>query len=204
MIHSISDGETSIEGTENLLNHATAYYKELFGPAPGNLFHLSPDTWGSHEKLNDEDNEFLTRPFSEEEVRKALFEMESNRAPGPDNILAEFYKCCWDFVKIDIMCLFEAFHAGNLNVARLNYGIITLISKISGAKKIQQFHPICLLRCPYKLLTKVLDNRVAFLADKLISRHQNAFIKNRNIMDGILTLHEVLHHTYVKNKWVWC
>ena len=56
------------------------------------------------------------------------------------------------------MRLFTAFHAGELDVCRLNYGIITLLPKINGANKIQQFRPICLLRCPYKLITKVLDN----------------------------------------------
>src|SRR4051812_26663651 len=113
--------------------------------------------------------------------------MESNRAPGQDHIPAEFYQKCWDFVKGDLMSLFEAFHSGSLEVERLNYGIITLLPKIDGANKIQQFRPICLLRVPYKLLTKVLDNRAALVADKLISYCQNAFIKNRNIMDGILS-----------------
>ena len=126
--------------------------------------------------------------------------MDSNRAPGPDNIPAEFYRFYWDVVKDDIMNLFKAFHERTLDVERLNYGTITLIPKINGAKKIQEVRPICLLRCPYKLITKVLDNRVAVFAYKLISRHQNAFIKKRNIMDGILTLHEILHHTHVKKK----
>jgi len=199
-IHSLTNGETFIEGTKNLLNHATAFYKELFGLAKGNLFHLSIDRWSSDEKLSVDDNIILTSVFTEEEVKKALFSMESNRAPGPDDIPVEFYKHYWDFVKGDIMRLFEAFHNNTLDVARLNYGIITLIPKINGAKKIQKYRPICLLRCPYKLITKVLDNRVAVFADKLISKYQNAFIKHRNIMDGILTLHEVLHHTHHKKK----
>lgn len=67
-------------------------------------------------------------------------------------------------------------------------------------KKIQQYRPICLLHCPYKLITKVLNDRVDLYSDVLISRHQNAFIKHRNIMDGILTLHEVLHHTQRQKK----
>lgn len=53
----------------------TSYYKDLFGRAPGNLFHLSPGTWGEHEKLFDEDNILLTRVFSEGEVKDALFGM---------------------------------------------------------------------------------------------------------------------------------
>lgn len=136
-IHSFTDGEVIIEGTQNLLDHATAYYKNLFGPASGNLFHLAPDTWMDEEKLTEEDNLILTSEFTEEEVKKALFSMESNRAPGPDNIPVEFYKHCWEFVKNDIMHLFKAFHNNTLDVARLNYGVITLIPKMNGAKKIQ-------------------------------------------------------------------
>lgn len=61
-----------IEDTDNLLRHATTFYKDLFRPAPGDIFHLDPDTWGADEKLNMEDNEFLTRPFSEAEVKKSF------------------------------------------------------------------------------------------------------------------------------------
>lgn len=57
-----------------------------------------------------------------------------------------------------------------------------------------------MLHCPYKLITKVLSDGVDLYSDVLISRHQNAFIKHRNIMDGILTLHEVLHHTQRQKK----
>lgn len=60
---------------------------------------------------------------------------------------------------------------------RLNCGIIMLTPKLNGAKKIHQFRPICLLWCPYKLVTEVLDNNVAVFADKLISRYQNPFNK---------------------------
>lgn len=77
------------------------------------------------------------------------------------------------------MRLFGAFHNNSLHVARLNYGVITLLPKLNGAKKIQQYRPICLLGCPYKLITKVLNDRVALYSDVLISRHQNAFIKHR-------------------------
>ena len=124
------------------------------------MLQIDLSIWGEEEKLDDEDNEVLCRPFSEEEVKNALFSMNNNRAPGPDNIPAEFYQHFWDIMKKYIMRLFTALYEGTLDVHRLNYGIITLLPKINGANKIQQFRPICLLRCPYKLITKVLDNRV--------------------------------------------
>ena len=98
-IHSLNVCDVAIEGTDNILCHATDFYKSLFGPAPGNLFVFDTEIWGDNERLDEPDNLILTRPFSEEEVKIALFSMNSNRAPGPDNIPAEFYHHCWEIVK---------------------------------------------------------------------------------------------------------
>lgn len=81
---------------------------------------------------------------------------------------------------------------------RLNYGIITLLPKLSDANKIQQYRPICLLRSMYKWITKTMDIRTEPFADKLFSVQQNAFIKKRQIVDGILSLHEIMHHAHIK------
>ena len=78
---------------------------------------------------------------------------------------------------------------------RLNYGILTLLPKIQDAAKIQQFRPICLLNCFYKWITKVLTIRLETLANRLILKTQAAYLKGRNIMNGVLALHEILHET---------
>jgi hypothetical protein len=120
--------------------------------------------------------------------------------PGPDNIPTEFYQHCWVVVKNDIKNPFIKFHEGNLDVQRLNYGVITLLPKMADANKIHQFMPICLLRCIYKLITKILTIRLEPYASKLFSVQQNAFIKNRFLMDGGFLLHEVMHHVHIKKQ----
>lgn len=60
----------------------------------------------------------------------------------------------------------------------------------------QQFRPICLLNFIYKLITEVLTIRLEKVVDRLISYHQSAFIKGRNIVDGIIALHEIMHGTW--------
>ena len=142
----------------------------------------------------------LIMPFTEHEVKTTLFQMEKNKAAGPDRIPIEFYQCCWNIIKEDIMDLFSKFHQGLLNVSRLNYGIITLLPKIHEAEKIQQYRPICLLNCIYKLITKILTLRLEKVADKLILNSQSAFMKGRNIMNGIMALHEILHETKRRNE----
>jgi len=177
------------------LDHATQYYKQLFGPAPGNILPIDPNLWLDDEKVTKEDNLLLTQPFSESEIKYALFQMEKNKAAGPDKIPIEFYQCCWEVIKQDILHFFQEFYLGTLNVCRLNYGIITLLPKVQDAAKIQQYRPICLLNCLYKWITKVLTIRLESLANKLISKSESALLKGRNIMNGVLALHEVLHET---------
>jgi hypothetical protein len=103
-------------------------------------------------------------------------------------------------VKGDIFNLLTAFLSGTLDIQRINYGTITLLPKVSDADKITQYRPICLMRCIYKLITKVLTIRLEPYADKLFNKNQNAFIKKRNIMDGILSLQEIFHHSHVKKQ----
>lgn len=78
--------------------------------------------------------------------------------------------------------------------------MITLLRKLSEANRIEQYRPICLLRCIYKWITKTLDLRTDPFSAKLFSIHQNAFIKKRFIVDGILSLHELLHHAHIKKQ----
>jgi hypothetical protein len=93
--------------------------------------------------------------------------MEKNKAAGPDKIPIEFYQNWWDIVRLDIIQLFNGFFNQTVDISRLNYGIITLLPKIKEAAMIQQYHPICLLNCLYKLITKTLTLRMEKVVDKL-------------------------------------
>lgn len=180
---------------EKLLEHATEYYRELFGPESEYDIQLDPSIWDNVESLNEVDNDCLCRPFSEIEITDALFLMERNKAPGPDKIPIEFYQHRSEIVKGDILELFNDFYHNKVDISRLNYGNITLLPKVKEASKIQQYRPICLLNYLYKLITKPLTLRLECFADRLIHKTQSAFMKDRNITSGILCLHEILHET---------
>jgi hypothetical protein len=126
--------------------------------------------------------------------------MKKNTAPGPDHMPVEFYQSCWEIIKADFMEMIQEFWKHELDIDRLNYGVITLLPKIKEAAKIQQYRPICLLNVSYKIITKSLMLRFEDCMSRIICVSQNAFIKGRNIMDGVLSLHEILHETKRKNK----
>jgi hypothetical protein len=142
----------------------------------------------------------LTRPFTEEEIKIVVKTMKGNTTLGPDHIPVEFYQTCREIIKTDLMDMFLEFRRNELGVDRLNYRILTLIPKLRDATKIQQYRPICLLNVSYKIITKALMLRFEECMSRIINKSQNAFIKGKNIMDGVLSLHEILHDTKNKKK----
>ena len=96
--------------------------------------------------------------------------------------------------------MFTELQNNEMKMERLNYGLITLLPKVKEANRIQQYRPICLLNVVYKIFTKSLMLRLEPIMGKIINKCQTGFIKGRNILDGIMSLHEILHDTKVKKK----
>ena len=151
-------------------------------------------------QVSQSENDFLTAPFTEKEIRDAIFDMEHNKAPGPDGFPAEFYQQFWDVIKGDLMQMFHDLHKDDLPLFSLNFGVITLVPKTQGASKIQQYRPICLLNVSFKIFTKVATIRINSVADHLISPTQTAFMRGRNILERVVILHEIIHELHRKNQ----
>lgn len=144
------------------------------------------------------ENDFVTAPFSEEEVRAVVFGMESNKAPSPDGFPAEFYQKFWEVIKYDLLNFFNEFYTGDLPLFSLNFGVITLIPKVKEANRIQQYRPICLLNVSFKIFTKNATNRINSVVDRIVRPSQTAFMRGRNILDGLVVLHETIHELHRK------
>ena len=163
-IFQLEDENNIITGDAQLKEHITSYYKNLFGPSPNSHIMLDESQTDDIPQVSQLENEYLTDTFSQEEVRAAIFQMEHNKAPGPDGFPPEFYQVFWNLIKDDLMALFTDFHQGNLPLNRLNFGTIILLPKKKDAKVIQQYRPICLLNVSFKIFTKVATNRLSTIA----------------------------------------
>jgi len=188
------------EGQENLKVFITKYYKDLFGSSQRNNFSLDESQINDIPQINEEENKQLIEEFTEKEVREAIFQMKHNKAPGPDGFPVEFYQAFWSLIKDDLMAMFREFHAGNLPLFNLKFGIITLIPKQKEVKQIQQYRPICMLNVSFKIFTKVLANRLTAVAEKVVRKSQTAFMPGRNILEGVVVLHETIHELHKKKK----
>ena len=197
-IYSLVQDEGTIEGHEQLKSYITKFYKGLFGAPDEGNFMLDESRTDDIPQVSVEENNHLTAPYSEEEVKKAVFQMELNKAPGPDGFPAEFYQNFWDVIKVDLLHLFSCLHVGQLELFRLNFGEIILLPKINEAERIQQYRPICLLNVSFKIFTKVATLRLNTVADHVVRPSQTAFMQGRNILDGVVTLHEMVHELHRK------
>jgi hypothetical protein len=135
---------------------------------------------------------WLEREFEEEEVKKVVLAMEGDKVPGLDGFSIAFFYVCWEVVKEDIMKIFREFHAEGKFETTLNSTFISLIPKIPNASDMKDFRPISLVGVIYKIIAKVLANKLKGVLEKVISKRQSAFIKGRQILDPILIANESL------------
>ena len=95
-------------------------------------------------QVTTEENAMLVAPFSKDEVRAAINQMNYSTTPSPNGFPPEFHQVFWHEIKDDQMALFREFHKGELPLHILNFGTIILLQKRIEAKQIQQYRPILL------------------------------------------------------------
>ncbi|XP_019150532.1 PREDICTED: uncharacterized protein LOC109147325 [Ipomoea nil] len=141
-----------------------------------------------------EQNMMLDRPFETNEVKEALFSMYPDKAPGLDGLNPGFYQQFWEIVGGDV----SGFIMNALNSCVFPEGLndtnIVLIPKKEMPKTVADLRPIALSNVIYRIMAKMVANRMKTLMGGLISESQSAFIPGRLITDNILVAAEAGHY----------
>ncbi|XP_024634465.1 uncharacterized protein [Medicago truncatula] len=135
-----------------------------------------------------------------EEIKAGIWDCDSFKCPGSDGVNLGFFKDFSDVLKIDLLNFFAEFHRNGKLTKGLNSTFIALIPKVESPQRVADFRPISLVSSVYKILSKVLANRLRKVVGKVVSDSQSAFIKGRQILDGILIANELVDDAKVKKK----
>ncbi|GJZ61155.1 RNA-directed DNA polymerase, eukaryota [Tanacetum coccineum] len=151
-----------------------------FGPIPFRFFHswFNFDGFDAmvEQTLSCDQAVDLERVVSRDEIRSAVWDYGENKSPVEHFFVnGSFSKGC-------------------------NSSFIALIPKVINAKFVNDYRPISIIGSVYKVVTKIMANRLAFVIGDIVSDTQSAFVNERQILDGPFILNEVLQWCKRKNK----
>ncbi|GKD89294.1 RNA-directed DNA polymerase, eukaryota [Tanacetum coccineum] len=142
--------------------------------------------------INSHDHDLLEAVVSMEEVKVAVWDYGSDKTPGRDGFSFAFVKRYWELLKSDIHEFVTTFfNTGSMPLGS-NSSCITLIPKVSNPIHINDFRPLSLIGTHYKIIAKILANRLSNVVDNLVSHEQSSFTSGRQILDGPLMLNEMI------------
>ena len=149
-----------MEELEELVEVALDYFDTLFHAGTGDQMEECLDVVPN--MVIEEMYEVFSGEFTIDEVKVALFQMGPTKAPGPDDMNAIFYQKFWYIVGDDVViAVLDFLNNGNM-LLEINHTNIVIIPKVKNPEKKKKFdfRPISLCNVIYKIMSKVLENKL--------------------------------------------
>ncbi|KAK8956535.1 hypothetical protein KSP39_PZI000202 [Platanthera zijinensis] len=135
----------------------------------------------------------LLRPVTEDDLWNAVKSMKPNRSPGADGITSSFLTHFWSLVKTDVCSAMLDFFALGVMDPSWKETLVVLLPKSLNANSPELFRPISLCSIFYKIVAKLLVQRLQHILPSLISEEQSAFVSGRQISHQCFLAQEILH-----------
>jgi hypothetical protein len=197
-ITSLQDGDTVITEQNHIADHIVNYYKNLFCTNP-----VLQDSLLAEEVIpnlvSDEVNSLLTLLPSNDEIKAAVFALNRDSAPGPDGFGAFFFQHYWDIVSKEVINAVLEFFTTSWILPGYNSNIIALLPKTPEASSIDQYRPIAMANFKFKVISKIMADRLASIMPTIVSEEQKGFIHERNIKDCLCIASEAANLLHNKS-----
>ncbi|XP_019190293.1 PREDICTED: uncharacterized protein LOC109184710 [Ipomoea nil] len=170
------------------------YFEHIFcsGPRTANLFDRV------RERVTNEMKISLSQPFTMADVKSALFDMKPEMAPGPDGMSPAFFLHFWPVLGHDLTMFILHCVEHKQFPPELNDSNIVLIPKKPVPEKVSDLLPIAMCNVVYKVLAKMLANKLKGCLAQIVSQSQSAFVPECLPTDNIIVAGEIGH--YLRRK----
>ncbi|KAL2228506.1 UNVERIFIED_CONTAM: hypothetical protein Sindi_1830300 [Sesamum indicum] len=151
------------------------------------ILQINDENGNTHTDLGEVAHEFV----SYYQNLLGVFDIADDKAPGPDGYSSGFFKAAWPVVGEEVTrAVLEFFTIGKL-LKQINSTILALIPKVHTPMSVNDFRPILCCNVLYKIIAKLLVQKISVLLDKIVSPCQTAFIPGRSIGDNIMLAQEL-------------
>ncbi|KAL5580779.1 hypothetical protein UlMin_013221 [Ulmus minor] len=189
----LDNNEKWCDEEEGMAHIIERYFETLFSYPSLSSVDLDRVLDTIERKVTPQLNAQLEQAFEAEDVRTTVFQMAPSKSPGADGMSAIFYQKFWPIIGEEITAACLGFTNGGPPLGSINETIITLLPKIKNPTRITEFWLISLCNVLYKIISKMLANRLRKVMDNIISEEQSAFIPGRLISNNAIIGFKCLH-----------
>lgn len=134
----------------------------------------------------------LIQPVTGDEIYGALKQIGEDKAPGIDGFNSKFFKHSWSIIGDDVKKGIHEFFTHKRSYAAVNCTLVTLIPKTNTTSSVKDMRPISCCTTLYKMISKILTNRLSVVINTVIHDSQSAFLSGKVIHDNILLAQELV------------
>jgi len=193
--------EGGLADSFNKLSHlSTSHFRGLYkNPAGTNLAEIINVASHFPRFVEEEDSKDLEGPVSMAELESTIKWFQKEKSPGSDGWTIEFYIAFFELLGGDILKVIEESRISGCLYNAINTTFISLIPKSDNPSSFDDFRPISLCNVLYKIISKIIANRIKPILSRHISPQQFAFLENRQIHEAIGSAQEAIHSIWTKH-----
>ncbi|GKC91580.1 RNA-directed DNA polymerase, eukaryota, reverse transcriptase zinc-binding domain protein [Tanacetum coccineum] len=197
-IESICDESGTRFDGDNVADAFVEHFKKFLGTKqvvqPLNSIEINFERVPSEDEV-----ENMISMVTSDEIKEAIFDIDSNKAVGPDGYTSGFLKKAWIIIGKEVCLAIRYFFINGKLLGKINATMIAQVPKLEVPNKVSEFRPIACCNVIYKSIIKILTNRIKNGLQKVVNMNQSAFIPSGHIQDNILIAQELLKGYKRKN-----
>ena len=180
----IDDAGRKITDPEGVLNEQFKFYKRLYEKDSYVSFNLKRDS--EEPCLSNELKHDLEKEISEAEIYDAIMTLKNGKVCGSDGLPVEFYRTFYNELKQPLLRMYLYAYKNGVFPKSTKRGVVSLLPKRGkDARYIKHRRPLTLLNYDFKILSKLIDNRIRTVLPNIISEDQTGFLAGRHITTNI-------------------
>ena len=167
-----------LEVHEDIENKLREYFQNILREPEGNRNQAIQSITQHIPKIITGDHNFmLLQPVTLHAVEQAMAQLKDGKAPGPHGFMTNFFHSFWEKIKLEVWALVEESRSMHWILPSLNTTFLALIPKEDNSSTPDKYKPIALCNVIYKLISKVIANRLKPLLPLLISPKKTGYVE---------------------------